>query len=264
MFHRQKTDNEMMTQPQQKARAEESSVTSYVKTEKEKGMYQNQSAQSANPAASTTEESGEGETSRPIDIPGSSAPAGLQRQMQPPRMPGAFPGAGYSSPSPATASAPGYAPAANKAQDGRRLVVGEGISLSGEIEACDVLIVEGTIEAALKGARILEIAETGVFYGAVEIEEATVAGRFEGDLTVNGRLTIRSSGSITGSIAYKELAVEAGAVLDGKVTPLSAAGKVEKKPEGSRPAQVKKPAGRTEQSAGGELPFTNDRAVAGA
>lgn len=104
--------------------------------------------------------------------------------------------------------------------NGRKLVVGEGINLSGEIEACDHLIVEGKVEAALKGARVLDIAETGVFYGTVEIDEATIAGRFEGDLTVNGRLTIRSTGSITGAIAYKELAVEAGATLDGKISPV--------------------------------------------
>lgn len=102
----------------------------------------------------------------------------------------------------------------------RTLTIGRGINMSGEIDACDHLMVEGTVEAALKGAKLLEIAESGTFYGTVEIEEATIAGRFEGDITVNGRLTIKSSGVITGSIAYRELAVESGAVLDGRMTPL--------------------------------------------
>ncbi len=102
----------------------------------------------------------------------------------------------------------------------RVLTIGRGINMSGEIEACDHLLVEGTVEAALKGAKVLDIADSGVFYGTVEIEEATIAGRFEGDITVNGRLTIKSSGVITGSIAYRELEVEAGAMLDGRMTPL--------------------------------------------
>lgn len=102
----------------------------------------------------------------------------------------------------------------------RTLTIGRGINMSGEIDACDHLVVEGTVEAALKGAKVLEIAESGTFYGTVEIEEATIAGRFEGDITVNGRLTIRASGAITGSIAYRELEVEAGAMLDGRMTPL--------------------------------------------
>lgn len=103
---------------------------------------------------------------------------------------------------------------------GRRLVIGKGITMSGEIESCDHLVVEGTVEAALKGANVLEIAEEGMFYGTVEISEATIAGKFEGELTVNGRLTIRGTGSVTGAITYKELAVEAGAVIDGKINPV--------------------------------------------
>lgn len=105
----------------------------------------------------------------------------------------------------------------------RTLTIGRGINMSGEIDSCDHLLVEGTVEAALKGAKLLDIAESGTFYGTVEIEEATIAGRFEGDLTVNGRLTIKSSGVITGSIAYRELEVEAGAMLDGRMTPLKGA-----------------------------------------
>lgn len=118
-----------------------------------------------------------------------------------------------------------YAPSAPAASDftavgDRCLRIGRGINMSGEIDACDHLLVEGTVEAALKGAKVLEIAESGTFYGTVEIEEATIAGRFEGDITVNGRLTISATGTITGSIAYRELEVQAGAMVDGRMTPL--------------------------------------------
>ncbi len=109
----------------------------------------------------------------------------------------------------------------------RTLTIGRGINMSGEIDACDHLLVEGTVEAALKGAKVLDIAESGTFYGTVEIEEATIAGRFEGDITVNGRLTLKSTGVITGSIAYRELEVEAGAMIDGRMTPLK--GEVDQK-----------------------------------
>lgn len=139
--------------------------------------------------------------------------------------PSAYPGS-YSAPAssyvPPSASEVGsYGAAASQVSAGERcLTIGRGINMSGEIEACDHLVVEGTVEAALKGAKVLEIAESGTFYGTVEIEEATIAGRFEGDITVNGRLTIKASGAITGSIAYRELEVEAGAMLDGRMTPL--------------------------------------------
>ena len=101
-----------------------------------------------------------------------------------------------------------------------RLLIGAGITISGEIEACNTLVVEGTVEASLKGARVVEIEESGTFYGAIEIEEATIAGRFEGELVVNGRLSVTSTGVITGAIAYKELEIEAGALIDGRLNPI--------------------------------------------
>ncbi|HNQ91973.1 MAG TPA: polymer-forming cytoskeletal protein [Alphaproteobacteria bacterium] len=171
-----------------------------------------------NPQAS---ESAEAQADRSVDIPASP----FQRPGQPaaaaPNAPRAAAPA-YS----AYPSAYGVSPASSAATDpkGRRLIIGQGITMSGEIESCDLLVVEGTVEAALKGASVLEIAETGMFYGTVEINEATIAGKFEGDLTVNGRLTVRASGSITGAISYKELAVEAGATIDGKLSPVGGKG----------------------------------------
>ena len=123
--------------------------------------------------------------------------------------------------------------------DERRLVIGRGITMSGEIEHCDTLLVEGTIEAALKGAESLEISKSGTFYGTVEINEAVISGRFEGDLTVNGRLTVAAGGVITGSISYKELQIEAGATIDGKLTPLKE-GVATSKPASSSSSAKKK------------------------
>lgn len=125
---------------------------------------------------------------------------------------------------PAYGGAPSPIGSAAAESNKRRLIIGEGITMSGEIESCDHLVVEGTVEAALKGANILEINEKGMFYGTVEINEATIAGKFEGEITVNGRLTIRGTGSVTGAITYKELAVEAGAVIDGKLSLLGGKG----------------------------------------
>ena len=111
------------------------------------------------------------------------------------------------------------------ATEQRRLIVGRDISLNGEIGSCDVLVVEGTVEAKLRDGRSIEIAETGLFKGSVEIDEADIGGRFEGDIIVRGRLTVRSSGKINGSIKYGELSVEAGAKLNGDIGLYSPAAK---------------------------------------
>lgn len=174
---------------------------------------------------------------------------------RPAAYPGAYPGA-TAAYTPQTANdTPGSSMSMSSSQN--RLVISRGITLSGEIESCEHLVVEGTVEAALKGASILDIAESGAFYGTVEIDEATVAGRFEGDLTVRGRLTVKAGGSITGAIAYKELAVEAGATIDGTISPLDAQAKAA---AGSK----KVSAGTKTQKAGNanELPFESKVAAA--
>lgn len=186
-----------------------------------------------------------------IDIPGGVFSRPGQSPMAG-RVPGAYPGA-Y--PGASTFGQPA-ASTANDPAAGRKLYIGQGITLSGEIEACDHLVVEGTVEAALKGASVLEIAESGAFYGTVDIDEATIAGRFEGELTVRGRLTIKASGSITGAITYKELAVEAGAAVDGKMTPLDA-----KASTSSRNNKSDNKSSRKSSDFGAELPFA-DKAVA--
>lgn len=99
----------------------------------------------------------------------------------------------------------------------RRLIVGRDISLSGEIGSCDILVVEGTVEAKLRDGHSIEVAESGLFKGSVEIDDADIGGRFEGDINVKGRLIVRSSGRITGSISYGELTVEPGGQLIGEI-----------------------------------------------
>ncbi len=101
---------------------------------------------------------------------------------------------------------------------GKRLIVGRGIRLSGEITASDRLVVEGLVEVILNETRALEIGRTGRFIGGCEVEEAEVSGVVEGDLTVRGRRLLRASGEITGKVRYGELEIERGGRISGNVS----------------------------------------------
>jgi cytoskeletal protein CcmA (bactofilin family) len=246
MFHRMKSEAPQATTPPQQpqpqnapspaqAEAKANDAKQNSAAEQSRNTPQAAQAQKPEPQQSTPSKQEEAKsmttpqtpsnTSTPASGEDFNAPRALDIPVSPYQRPGQAPvrsGAGYPGAYPATAypARAGAAPGAAAAPAGdRRLLIGRGITISGEIESCDHIVVEGTVEAALKGATVLEIAEQGVFYGTVEIEEATVAGRFEGDITVHGRLTIRASGTITGSISYKELEVEAGAIIDGRLTP---------------------------------------------
>lgn len=101
--------------------------------------------------------------------------------------------------------------------DGNRLVVGREIVLSGRINACDLLIVEGRIEADTQDCRQLELTETGTFKGEAEFETADISGTFEGLLTTRGLLIVRASARISGKVRYGQLEVERGGWISGEV-----------------------------------------------
>jgi cytoskeletal protein CcmA (bactofilin family) len=124
-----------------------------------------------------------------------------------------------SSPTPPTAIAtrPTVATPSEIADGGKRLIVGEGIQMKGEITASDRLVVEGQVEVTLKATRMLEIKPTGHFTGSCEVEEAEVSGVYDGNLTVRGRLTVHAGGRVTGDINYGEIELERGAEITGKL-----------------------------------------------
>ena len=91
---------------------------------------------------------------------------------------------------------------------GRRLVVGREIRLTGEINKCQKLVVEGQVEANLTDCVDLEIIGSGLFKGTAVVEQAEISGRFEGELSVTTRLYVRSSGRLSGKIRYGDLEIE--------------------------------------------------------
>jgi cytoskeletal protein CcmA (bactofilin family) len=110
----------------------------------------------------------------------------------------------------------------NTATGNRKLQVGRDITLQGEIGACDHLIIEGTVKATIRQLQQFDILDYGHFSGSVTAENADINGTFDGDLTISGRLWLRSGAKVTGTIRYGSLQVEKGAVLKGAVDALEA------------------------------------------
>lgn len=128
---------------------------------------------------------------------------------------------GYASGRKAESPKPGAASDAPH-EAGSKLIVGPNIKLKGsEITDCEILVVEGRVEASMN-SRVIRIAQGGVFSGKAEIDVAEIHGRFEGDLTARKRLVIHATGKVTGTIRYGALSVEEGGMLAGDVATLAA------------------------------------------
>ncbi len=105
--------------------------------------------------------------------------------------------------------------------EGKCLLVGRSISLNGQIQSCEKLIVEGSVETRMEGCRELEVARTGVFKGDADVETAEISGTVEGSLVVRETLIVRASGRVLGTVSYGQLEVERGGVIIGEVHPCS-------------------------------------------
>jgi cytoskeletal protein CcmA (bactofilin family) len=100
---------------------------------------------------------------------------------------------------------------------GSKLFVGVNIKLKGvEISDCDVLIVEGQVEATVH-SKGMKIAKPGTLSGTAVIDVAEIFGEFSGDLTARTRLVVHGTGRVSGVIRYGKLIVAEGGELTGDV-----------------------------------------------
>jgi len=148
-------------------------------------------------------------------------------------------------------SAQAEAAKSTPADEGSKLIVGPNIKLKGsEITDCEILVVEGRVEASMK-SRDIRIAEGGVFSGKAEIDVAEVRGNFEGELTARKRLVIHATGKVTGTIRYGAMMVEEGGSISGDVATLASGNAPAKAAEpaaqaaAAEPTQEQVPAGST-------------------
>lgn len=143
---------------------------------------------------------------------------GLQETPRRPAATAPVPASGSNPPRPtAPAPAPAPSPAPVTTGEGRKLIVGRDICLRGEVTSCDTLIIEGHVDLALTDARHIQVMSSGVFTGSVDVEEADIAGRFEGELVARDRLIVRSGGQVNGRVRYANIVIEAGGHIAGEI-----------------------------------------------
>ena len=128
--------------------------------------------------------------------------------------------------------------------EGRKVVIGKEIHIKGEISACDTLVVEGSLDCSVE-CRLLRIAESGRFDGEALVDSAEIAGCILGTLTVRDHLVIRPTGTVSGTVRYGRLAIEAGGEMWGDVAPLG----IEAEEPAAEAEPEAQPSGRHKSSA---------------
>lgn len=104
-----------------------------------------------------------------------------------------------------------------EAGEKRVLQLGKGISIQGSVTEAERIVIEGTMESQLLQCQELAISHSGVFKGEVQVEDADIAGVFDGTLTATGSLIIRAPGRVLGVARSRRLSVEDGGQLTGRM-----------------------------------------------
>lgn len=92
--------------------------------------------------------------------------------------------------------------------------VGDGVKLSGEIHAREVVIVDGAFNGEISCKRLV-VGQTGVVDGRISVMEADVYGKVTGDIVARQSLVARSTARIEGTWLVGEIVAERGAILNG-------------------------------------------------
>ena len=95
-------------------------------------------------------------------------------------------------------------------------VVGPDTKIGGSLSTHSGVLVLGEIEGNV-GAVSVTVDDDGVIRGDVTTkEDATVRGMIFGNMIVDGKLTITATGSVTGGVKARAIAIEEGGELRGR------------------------------------------------
>lgn len=96
------------------------------------------------------------------------------------------------------------------------IIIGAGVEFKGDVTVPGCASVNGKFEGVLK-AKDLIVGQSGRVSGQISVETAEIRGMVEENLTVQSKLTLRASGSISGSVSYSKIMMEEGGVLAGTI-----------------------------------------------
>tara|TARA_B100001027_G_C16129844_1_gene268737 strand:- start:69 stop:527 length:459 start_codon:yes stop_codon:yes gene_type:complete len=102
------------------------------------------------------------------------------------------------------------------AKGSAKVVIGNGVSINGEIKKADEVQIDGEADVAMKTDNLV-IGATGDCKGDIETHNADIWGKFDGDIKASGTLTIQEQGKASGKIEYQNLQVKLGGQVSGDI-----------------------------------------------
>ena len=94
-------------------------------------------------------------------------------------------------------------------------IIGKEITVRGEIEGREDLLVEGVVEGTVRLQAELIVGEGGAVRAEVDTQALTIEGHFDGTGVCSEVITLRPGSQSTGTLAEPRIVIEEEAVFDG-------------------------------------------------
>lgn len=151
-------------------------------------------------------------------------------------------------------------------------LVADNLHIVGDVHFSGGLRVDGRIEGNVYGKPggkgLLVLSEKGSITGKVHAYDAVINGNITGDIDIEHFLELQASANVTGNLRYRQLQMDCGATVDGKLMRIhdearTITAEATALPEsvGGGPSVLRSAAGRGEPPAG--LPGIEPRPAAG-
>ena len=102
------------------------------------------------------------------------------------------------------------------AKGSAKVVIGNGVTLKGEILKADEVQIDGEADVIMKTDNLV-IGATGNCKGNIETHNIDVWGKLDGDIKAFGTLTIQEQGIVSGSVEYQNLQIKLGGKMSGDI-----------------------------------------------
>lgn len=96
--------------------------------------------------------------------------------------------------------------------------IGENVTIKGTLSFEKLVRIDGNFEGELQTQGKLYVGPKGVVKAAIDLEEAFISGKVEGNITVKTRLVLRGRAEIRGNITAPCMSVDEGVLIEGHVS----------------------------------------------
>jgi|SRR3989344_4257576 len=103
-------------------------------------------------------------------------------------------------------------------QDEVETVVGPSVNVEGDFASEGNIVVKGTVSGSVFTSKHLTVEMGAKIIANVRAGSATIAGEVRGNMKIKESLDLISTSRVVGDIDVKNLKVESGALLHGKIT----------------------------------------------